>query len=340
MNNRSPDLNSNAADPQSAPAAKTYKMPSIITITFNPALDKSLSIPNLVPDKKLRCSTAVYEPGGGGINVARAIKHLGGKAAAVYLSGGDAGRKITRMLTDDDIESIPIEIAECTRENLVVADIIGKKQYLFDMPGPEVTTHEWKKCLDVVTSLQGIEYMVVSGSLPPGVPDDVYEELSLVAKQKNARLIVDTAGEGLKRAVQAGVYLIKPNARELAKLVGKEELDSSSITSAAQQLIGNGKCEAVVVSMGRAGAILVTKAIVLEINAPDTEQAKSTVGAGDSMVAGIVMGLTAGKTLPEAVQFGVACGTAATLHAGTELCKREDVEKLYNLIKDQACCAI
>src|SRR5581483_6598097 len=110
-----------------------------VTITFNPALDKSLSISGMVPDKKLKCSQPAYEPGGGGINVARAIKKLGGDAIAVYLSGGDTGKKITRLLADDLVISIPIEIKESTRENLVVVDESSKKQYLFDMPGPEVS---------------------------------------------------------------------------------------------------------------------------------------------------------------------------------------------------------
>src|SRR5271166_1914298 len=114
-------------------------MPEIITITFNPALDKSTSIAKLVPDKKLKCSTPVCEPGGGGINVARAIKKLGGDAVAIYLSGGDIGKKIARLLADELVESIAIDIEESTRENLVVADMESGAQYLFDMPGPKIS---------------------------------------------------------------------------------------------------------------------------------------------------------------------------------------------------------
>jgi 6-phosphofructokinase 2 len=310
-------------------------MASIVTVTFNPALDKSLSIPALVPDKKIKCSVPVCEPGGGGINVARAIKKLGANAVAVYLAGGDTGKKITRLLKEDSIESIAIEIGESSRENLIVQDVSTKKQYLFDMPGPEVTKQEWQKCLDIIDELLDVKYIVASGSLPPGVPDDVFAQLSSIAKRKNARLIVDTSGEGLKRAVQSGVYLIKPNIRELSRLVGKEELNLDSATGAAKTLIDKGKCEAVVVSLGPLGAMLVTKDLAIQV-APPELQIKSTVGAGDSMVAGIVLGLLESKTLLEAVQFGVACGTAATLNPGTELCIKEDAENLYKIIRKQA----
>lgn len=313
-------------------------MSSIVTITFNPAIDKSLSIAAMVPDKKLKCSRAVYNPGGGGINVARAIKKLGGEAVAVYLSGGDTGKKITHLLAEDLIECIAINIKESTRENLVVVDESSKKQYLFDMPGPEVSEEEWNTCLRTIEGLSDVEYIVASGSLPPGVPNDIFAKISLIAQKKNAKLFADTSGEPLRQAVKAGVYLIKPNMRELAALVGKEELDPESVADSARIIIDQGNCEAVVVSLGRLGAMLVTKDLAINIAAPDLPT-KSTVGAGDSMVAGIVMSLASGKTLIEAVQFGVACGTAATIHPGTELCSKSDVEGLYNMIRSHDYCA-
>lgn len=314
---------------------KYYTMRSIVTVTFNPALDKSLSVASLLPDKKLKCSQPIFEPGGGGINVARAVKKLGGEAVAVYLSGQDTGKTITRLLAEDFIECIAIEINGSTRENLVVVDMSSKKQYLFDMPGPEVSKDEWNKCLGIIDRLPGVEYIVASGSLPPGVPDDVFAKLSVIAQKKNARLIVDTSAQSLKYAVQAGVYMIKPNMRELAFLVGKEELDPGSVADAARTVIAGGNCEVIVVSLGRLGAILVTNEIAVNIVPPEL-QTKSTVGAGDSMVAGIVMSLAGHKSLLEAVQFGVACGTAATMNPGTELCLKKDAENLYKIIRDQA----
>jgi 6-phosphofructokinase 2 len=308
-------------------------METIITITFNPALDKSISVPELISEKKLKCSAPVYEPGGGGINVARAIKKLGGDAAAVYLAGGDTGKKITALLSDENIKSI-VTKTQFTRENLIVADIATGKQYLFDMQGPLVREREWQECLRNLEKIEGLKYIVASGSLPRGVPADIFAQIASIANKKNAKLIVDTSGEALKQAVQAGVYMIKPNLRELASLVGKEELSADKVAVTAKELVESGKCEVVVVSLGALGAILVTRDICLSINPPELK-IKSTVGAGDSLVAGIVYSLVRNKSLVEAAQYGVACGAAATMNPGTELCSKVNADEVYAMIRNK-----
>lgn len=309
-------------------------MPAIITVTLNPALDKAVSIPELTPDKKIKCPVPVCEPGGGGLNVARAIKKLGGDPVAIYLAGGEAGDTITNLLAEEGIKTIVVNTRESTRENLIVTDLASGRQYLLDMPGATVAEDEWKACLDAIENTQDVKYIIASGSIPPGVPADIFGRIASLAKKKGARLIVDTAGEPLREAVKAGVYLIKPNIRELAALVGKNELDLASAPAAARQLIGNGHCEVVVVSMGPDGALLVTKDTVQDI-IPPVLKVKTTVGAGDSLVAGIAMRLLDGKSLTEAVQYGVACGSAATIHYGTELCEKTDVEDIYGAIKNK-----
>ena len=299
----------------------------IVTVTFNPALDESLSVAELIPDKKLKCSQPVCGPGGGGINVARAVKKLGGDALAIYLAGGDSGKKIHHLLSKETIWSIAIKTTESTRINLVVSDLANKKQYLLDMPGNKVSKEEWQACLSTITEMADVKYIVASGSLPPGVPVDVFAKIALIAKQKNALLIVDTSGEALKKAIEGGVYLIKPNIRELAALVGETELDIASVPNAARQVINNGNCEVVVVSMGPYGAYLVTKELAIKIT-PPVLAVKSTVGAGDSMVAGIVLSLANNKSLTEAVRYGVACGSAATINYGTQLCSKADADEI------------
>ena len=307
-------------------------MPAIITVTFNPAIDKSTSVPVLIPEKKLKCALPVYEPGGGGINVARAIKKLGGEATAIYLAGGCTGKTFTQLLTDESVDSIVTATKESTRENLIVLDTASNLQYRFGMPGQEISEPEWQQCLQSIEQITDVEYIVASGSLSPGIPTDIFARIALIARKKNARLIVDTSGEALKEAVAAGVYLIKPNLGELSMLLGKEELNIELVDDAAKEVIEKGNCEVVVVSMGPAGAMLVTKELALQIMPPAVKR-KSTVGAGDSMVAGIVLSLTRNKSLTEAVQYGVACGTAATMNSGTELCRKEDAEHLYKLIQ-------
>lgn len=306
-------------------------MSSILTITFNPALDESTSVGEFVPDKKLKCSQPICEPGGGGINVARAITQLGGKALAIYLAGGDTGKKIHQLLTDDSVKSVVIETAESTRVNLVVTDTANKKQYLLDMPGSRVNESEWQACLNEITQIADVKYMVASGSLPPGAPTDIFAKVASIAQQKGALLIVDTSGEALKKAVEAGVYLIKPNLRELAALIGKTDLDIASVPYAAREIINKGNCEVVVVSMGPHGAYLVTKDYSIKITPPSLT-VKSTVGAGDSMVAGIVLSLANSKNLIEAVRYGVACGSAATINYGTQLCSKVDADYIYDEI--------
>ena len=308
-------------------------MPKIITITLNPAIDKSTSVPVLVPEKKMKCTLPVFEPGGGGINVARAIKKLGGNATALYLAGGYTGKFFTQLLDRENIDSIVIEMANHTRENLIVLNSTANLQYRFGMPGPLVEDVEWKKLLDTLEKINGIDFIVASGSLPPGVTDDIYARIASVAKRKGTKCVVDTSGEALQLAAEEGVYLLKPNLGELSSLVGSEEISTGMVDDVAATLIENGRSEVVLVSMGAAGAMLVTKQTVKQLSAPVVKRI-STVGAGDSMVAGIIMGLSKGFSILESAKYGVASGTAATINPGTELCRLEDVERLYPLIKE------
>ena len=306
-------------------------MANILTITFNPCIDKSTSVPALAPEKKLRCASPVFEPGGGGINVARALKKLGKDATAVYPSGGYSGKFLNTLLTEENISAIVVETKRHTRENLIVLDNATNLQYRFGMPGPELNESEWRECMDVIEQNES-EFIIASGSLPPGVPEDIFAQISMAAKKKNKKLVLDTSGRALDLALKEGVYLAKPNIGELSKLAGKEELDAIEIEPVARELILKGACEIMVVSMGVAGAMLVAKDEVYKIAAPVVKR-KSTVGAGDSMVAGIVLKIAEGKNLKEALQYGIACGTAATMNAGTQLCSKDDVDKLFAAIK-------
>ena len=306
-------------------------MADIITITFNPCIDKSTSVNALKAESKLRCSAPVFEPGGGGINVARAIKKLGSEAIAIYPSGGYSGKFLNLLLEKENLSVLTVETKYHTRENMIVLDLATNQQYRFDMPGPQLFEEEWQQCLQMVEENDS-QFIVVSGSLPPGVPADIFARVSKMAKKQNRKLIVDSTEEALQSALEEGVYMIKPNIGELSRLVGKEELQSFEVEPAAKGLINSDKCEIVVVSLGALGAMLVSREQVLKIAAP-VVKTKSTVGAGDSMVAGIVFFLSKGKSLLDALQYGVASGTAATLNSGTGLCRKGDVERLFEQIK-------
>lgn len=307
-------------------------MPTIVTITLNPALDKSISVPELVPEKKLRALSSKVEPGGGGINISRALKKLGVDSEAIILSGGYTGKALEGLLDKEGVKFTAIETVNDTRENFVVFDEDKKLQYRFGMPGESVSEMELGALMQAIGNCHYADYVVVSGSLPPGASVTVFHEIAIIAAQLNARLIIDTSGEGLKAAVKEGLFLIKPNLRELASLVGKEWIDKSEVVSTARQVIAEGGCKAMAVSMGADGAMLIIDNEIHQACAPKAE-VLSTVGAGDSMVAGMLAALTKGWSWKEVLQYGVAAGSAATLHMGTELCKLEDTERIFAQMK-------
>lgn len=303
-------------------------MEKIITLTFSPCIDKSTSVKGLVPEKKLSCTSPVLEPGGGGINVARALKKLGSEAIAVFPSGGYTGQFFNHLLEKEGISSRIIESVNETRENIIVLDESTNNQYRFGMPGTTLNDTEWKKCLEIIAGEKEVAYIVASGSLPPGVPKDIYAQLARIAKLQNAKLVVDTSGEALRHASEEGVFLLKPNLSELASLAGKTEIDNAGIYEAAHKLISSGGCEAMLVSMGASGAVLFTKDIATLFTPPPVKRL-STVGAGDSMVAGMVCYLSRQINIEDAAAYAVACGSAATMNHGTQLCNKKDADNLF-----------
>ncbi|RFS20653.1 1-phosphofructokinase family hexose kinase [Chitinophaga silvatica] len=304
-------------------------MKPVITITFNPAIDKSTSVTTLVPDRKLRCSPPVFEPGGGGVNVARAIVKLGGQATAAFFGGGYTGHFFNELLAAEQVTAIMIPIAQHTRENLIVTDEATQQQFRFNMPGPYISEKEWLQGLEILdNAMNDVSFVVASGGLTPGLAENAFQHIGLLAKRKGIPFIVDTSGKALQLAANSGVYLLKPNLAELATLAGKEELTGEETVVAARSIIQAGDCRYVVVSLGAGGAILVTEEEVKHYQAP-VVKALSTVGAGDSMVAGMVLQLARGADIYTAVKFGVASGTAATMNSGTALCHLKDAEELF-----------
>ena len=303
-------------------------MGTIVTLTMNPALDIATSTDRVVPTHKLRCSPPRYDPGGGGINVARAVQALGGDAVAIFPVGGPAGEMITHLLDQEGVPHHSIAIAGFTRESLAVEDCQSGEQFRFILPGPEVSVADQERCLDQLSAAAAAaDFIVASGSLPLGVPEDFYSRVAGLAQKLGRRLVLDTSGAALKQAGH-GIYLLKPSLRELQDLAGAEIRTECEQEQAAREVIAQGRSEIVVLSLGAEGALLVT-AEECERFAAIPVEARSTVGAGDSMLAGIVLGLSRALPLRKAVRFGLAAGAAALLGSGTELCQRSDVERLY-----------
>ncbi len=304
----------------------------IATLTLNPAIDKSTSVAQLVPEKKLRCTDMIVEAGGGGINISKAIAISNEKSKAVFTCGGINGKLLLELLHKDSLETIPVQIEADTRESIVVTETSTNKEYKFIVPGPTLDEKALSEIKSAINNLKDVSFLVCSGSLPPGVPDHFLAGIAAIAKQKRIKFIVDTSGPPLKNSVTQGVYLIKPNMSELNFLAGTKYLEANEIEEAANRIISSGHCEVIVVSMGPSGAMLVNKSLRKRFPAPLVKK-QSTVGAGDSMLAGIVWMLEQNKSLEDAVRFGIACGTAATVNKGPQLFKKEDAFRFYEWMK-------
>lgn len=308
-------------------------MKDIVSLSINPTIDKSSTVEQVVAERKLRCTAPIFEPGGGGVNVSRAIKKLGGDSTLIYTAGGLSGGMLRALLEDEGLRSRPVEIRGMTRESFAVLEESTGRQFRFGMPGPQVREEEWEGALEeVAATAPQSGFIVASGSLPPGVPADFYAQVAKVGKRAGSKVIVDTSGEPLKKAIEEGVFLIKPNLREFRELVEKDLREEAQIEAAARELVAGGGCELLVISLGSAGALFVSLDAVAHMR-PPTVNIVSKVGAGDSMVAGITLSLARGMAPRDAALFGIAAGAAAVMTPGSELCRKEDAERLYRKLR-------
>ena len=300
----------------------------VVTLTLNPALDLSAEVDRIEPIHKLRCNAPRRDPGGGGINVARVLRRLGGGVTAVVPLGGVTGTLIETLLRHEGVPAAPVAIAGETRENIHIGERCSGRQYRFVMPGPALSPAELDavcKALDLAHAKP--DFVVASGSLPPGAPIDFYALIAARVKALGRKLILDTSGDALRAGLAEGVWLVKPNRRELAELAGKTLSDEAAWIGAAREILAKGGAEIVALSLADKGARLITKDTVWAAHAPPIKPA-STVGAGDSFVGALTWVLARGGDLPEALRHAVAAGTAALLSHGTELCHAEAVEQL------------
>ncbi|WP_224247825.1 1-phosphofructokinase family hexose kinase [Hyalangium gracile] len=310
-------------------------MKPIVTMTINPTIDLATTVDVVTPEHKLRCDPERRDPGGGGLNVARVIRELGGESLALYPRGGPTGELLEQLLEQKGLRRWPIAISGHTRENFTVAERNGKREFRFIMPGPTLSEKEWQACLDALfTVAADAEYIVASGSLAPGVPVDFYARVARAARKQNARLVLDTSGPPLRAALEEGVFFAKPNRKEFRDMMGAQVDEPSALAAAARDFLGRGCAELLVVSMGADGALLTTKQGQFRAIPPPVET-HSSVGAGDSFVGGMTLGLARGLLPEEAFRWGIASGTAALLSQGTDLCRRADVEFLLEKVQPQ-----
>jgi 6-phosphofructokinase 2 len=311
----------------------------IVTITINPAVDIFVNVARVEPTRKMRTSAPKRDPGGGGINVARVAFRLDARVTAIYPASGAIGRLLTRLLEREGITSVVTPSHAETRENFTAYEEDSGQQFRFVLPGSPLHRAEWEA---VLYELENIEtkpkFVVASGSVPPGVPSDFFATIARIAKKIGARAVIDTSGAALKAAIGEGVYLVKPNLNELSELCGRPLDTDEARVAATRSMIKAGEAEVVALTLGGDGALLVTRDAVWRAR-PMPIEAVSTVGAGDSFLGGMVAALAKGQTAEEAFRVAVAAGFAAVMRPGTELCHKDDIERLLPQIKIDAVAA-
>ena len=308
-------------------------MPALITLTLNPALDLATTTDHVAPTHKLRCGPVQRFAGGGGINVARVLHRLGADVCAWALAGGAVGTQVRQLLAAEGVPTLLQPISGDTRENFSVVETTTSQEFRFVLPGPTLQPAEWQACLDALaTHTPPPRWLIASGSLPPGTPDDFYAQLARAASGRGVRVAVDTSGPPLAAALQAGVALVKPSLRELRDLLQQPLEQAADWCTAAQSLVHSGAADIVALSVGEQGAVQATHEGVWQAPALNVPATTGTTGAGDCFLATLVWALDRGDAPAEALRWGVAAGAAALLHPGTTLAQADDVRRLVRSV--------
>jgi 6-phosphofructokinase 2 len=306
---------------------KDVVMKSVLAVALNPAVDFSGEADAVQHTRKVRTGNDRFDPGGGGVNVARVITMFGGDAEALLLAGGEMGALLERLLKERSVRYRSLPVAGQTRVSFTVRDRMTGREYRFVPKGPSVRRDEIQSFFDMAASRK-VDYLVASGSLPEGCPPDIYAHMADLAAARGTRFVLDSSGEGLRTTLERSrVFLVKPSVGELEQFAGRK-LGEDDVHRVARDLVADGAAELVAVTMGAGGALLASADGVLRLPAIHVSQ-QSAVGAGDSFLGGMVWALSEGRSVVDAFRFGIAAGAAAVMTPGTELCRRKDTMALF-----------
>ena len=302
-----------------------FARPLVVSLTLNPTLDTVTTIDRVVDTHKMRCGPTEIHPGGGGVNVSRVTHRLGVRSVAVFPAGGLTGQRLCALLQAEGVPQDWVATEVETRDALAVREVSTGKDFRFTLPmGGVLPEPVWRECVQRFQTLsQGQAYAVVSGSLPDGVPASVYTELAQWARAHGVRLVVDSSGPALRAALDGGVFLFKPSLRELSELVQRPLTDATQWRAAARECIARGQTQVVALTLGSEGADLIAQDFAWRAPALPI-RAKTTVGAGDSFVGGLISALAQKQSWAEAYRTAMAAAAAALMAPGTALCQPAD----------------
>jgi len=300
----------------------------ILTVTLNPTVDAASEAATVRPTRKIRTFDESFHPGGGGINVARVIHRLGGDVTALYARGGVMGAVLDHLLQAQGVPCNIIEIDGNTRINNVIHETATGMEYRFIAEGPILCEADWQKIVAAVER-QEWHWLVVSGSLPRGVPVEIYDEFIKLTQARGGKIAIDTSGVGLNYVLaRGGMTLVKPSQGEFEAWHGKHFASVAELALAARDLVAKGISEMVAVTLGHQGAVLANADTSLYLASPPV-RVVSASGAGDSFIAGMVHALARGQGQEDAFRLGVACGSAAVMEKGTDLCQLAAIKSLF-----------
>ncbi|MCF8483935.1 MAG: 1-phosphofructokinase family hexose kinase [Rhodobacteraceae bacterium] len=301
----------------------------ILTLTLNPALDMASDVPEIIAGQKLRCSEPHLDPGGGGLNVSRAIKALGGESVALVALGGLTGDRLAGLIRAEGITFMSILAPGETRQSLTVTEQSSGKQYRFMLPGPQWGEAERARVFTLLAAtVRPGGFSVISGSQPPGVPADFPAQLA--ANMVGSRVVLDTSGPALLAAVNSPIpdlEVLRMDGEEGEELAGRKLESRIDTADFASDLVARGVAKRVIVARGADGNVMAEVGLRLFAPAPKVK-VKSTVGAGDSFVAALVLALARGEDASAAMTKAAAAAAAAVMTDATQLCRAEDVERL------------